>query len=244
MIRQRVLIVGDARTGAERRYEFLSTMLQRKYDVTVFDLAASAGDMVTFESLVRSLVDSLSRNADSASRAAVIGFGGGATVALAAAAEHPEFFDSLTLVAGWLNPTDKMRAIVELVAHLTTADPTSAASVFRAQTTSVLGWTAASEVAGEPVPALLHATSEKNLAETAVAISTPTLIIGCDRDEFASIEQSHQLFGAIVNARFTTISSGHDVITERPAELLSVVEPFVANPELYPAGAAIEEARP
>lgn len=244
MHRQHVLIIGDALTDATTRYEFLNTMLRRRYEVTVIDLAADGADAVTFDALVETVGEHLNREHGSEVLPAVIGVGSGATVALQVAAEHPDSLSSLTVVGGWLVAPAKMHAIIRLFEQLTTLDPVAAAEFLHTQMTSSLGWATAAHPAPQAVLSVLRATSTVDLTDTASAISTPTLIIGCARDEFASLEQSQQLFGAIANARFTTITSGHNVLAERPAELLSLIDQFIAQPEHYPAGAAIAEARP
>lgn len=244
MIRQRVIIVGDARTNAHARYEFLSTMLQRRFDVTVIDIAALATDETTFEQLVNLVSSSVVREDGADQLPALIGFGAGATVSLSVAAAHPDAIASLALIAGWLVAPPKMRAIVSLFERMTVSDSALGAEFFNTQLVSSLGWSASTQLPSELSVPVLRESAAVNLADSASSVSTPTLVIGCARDEFASLEQSQLLFGAIANARYTTITSGHDVMVERPAELLSILDQFIAEPEHFSAGAAIAEARP
>ena len=244
MHRQHVFIVGDALTGAATRYEFLTTMLRRRYDVTVIDLAELNTDEVAFDSLVGAVAPSVNSGQASDELPALIGFGAGATIALQVGAEHPDMLSSLMLVGGWLVAPAKMRAIVRLLERLTPLDRELAAESVYAQMTSSIGWPTQTHTIPEPALSVMRAACEVDLSKTAPAISTPTLVVGCARDEFASLEQSQQLFGAIANARFSTITSGHNVVAERPAELLSLIDQFIAQPNLYPAGTAITEARP
>lgn len=252
-----VILVTGARGAANSRLEFLTSMLQRRHQVHVVDLAASTRGDISFDRMVAALVTTaqeVSELCQSRSTAidaqhgadapAVIGFGLGACVALGAAAASPARFSSLTLVAGWLFAPDKMKAIVREFEELLRIDAARANRVFRLLSVSAASWESSTADAGEINAALLRIGAALELHEQAAAAQTPTLIIGAEHDEFATAEQSQLLFGAIENARLAMVSSGHDIIAERPAELLSLLEPFLENPTEFPAGSTIAQARP
>jgi pimeloyl-ACP methyl ester carboxylesterase len=67
-------------------------------------------------------------------------------------------------------------------------------------------------------------------------IDVPCLVVGCLQDQTAPIRHSKMLFGGIKNGRYAEINSGHGVVHERPAELFSVIDGFVREPNGVPAG--------
>ena len=71
-----------------------------------------------------------------------------------------------------------------------------------------------------------------------------TLVVGCTQDQMVPRTHSLQLFGAIDDARYTEIDSGHAVVFERPAELLRLVDTFLRQPSASAAGSIIPTARP
>ena len=67
-------------------------------------------------------------------------------------------------------------------------------------------------------------------------IDVPCLVVGCLLDQTAPIRHSRMLFGGIHDCRYVEINSGHGVPHERPAELFSVMDAFVRDPNAMPAG--------
>lgn len=76
------------------------------------------------------------------------------------------------------------------------------------------------------------------------SISAKTLVIGGTYDLMVPRHHSLALFGAIADARYTEISSGHSLLVERPAELLSMADSFLAEPDRFPTGTVIPTAKP
>ena len=76
------------------------------------------------------------------------------------------------------------------------------------------------------------------------AITAPTLVVGAACDEVVGRRQTRLLFGAIANARYAEIASGHAIVHERPAELLALVEAFLLDPEAQPAGSTLARSQP
>jgi pimeloyl-ACP methyl ester carboxylesterase len=83
-----------------------------------------------------------------------------------------------------------------------------------------------------------------NLAEIAPTIKVPTLVIGAACDSIISIDQARALFATIPDARYVELESGHAVVIERPAEVLSHIDTFLKDPTRYPSGSMIVSAGP
>lgn len=83
-----------------------------------------------------------------------------------------------------------------------------------------------------------------DVSAEAAAVAAKTLIIGCTNDQMVPKRHSKALFGAIDDARYTELDAGHAVVFERPAELFSLIEHFLTDPDEYPAGSIIPTSRP
>jgi hypothetical protein len=55
---------------------------------------------------------------------------------------------------------------------------------------------------------------------------------------------SKLLFGAIDDARYQEIDSGHGVVFERPGQLSQMVDQFNENPARFPAGSIVPADHP
>jgi pimeloyl-ACP methyl ester carboxylesterase len=75
-------------------------------------------------------------------------------------------------------------------------------------------------------------------------IEATTLVIGCTHDQMVPVLHSKALFGAIRDARYTEIASGHTVIFERPAQLVQIIDQFNEAPSRHAAGSILPTARP
>ncbi len=76
------------------------------------------------------------------------------------------------------------------------------------------------------------------------AIKAKTLVVAMSEDFAVPRHHSKLLFGAIENASYTEINTGHAVVHERPAELFYHVDRFAKNPESYPVGEIIPAQKP
>lgn len=187
---------------------------------------------------------------------ALVGYSIGAQAAAMFAACHPGSISSLTLLAGWMEPEEKMRetarvwnAIMEIQNIGESSRSLLALRAAHLALMSAIGWSDDLDA-----PGLMHAISETrvlmnlcgdaSLVSFAERIVDPTLVIGCGADEFATVHQSRRLFGAIVNSRYVEVSSGHLACIERPAQIASLVESFVVDPLRHLAGSRLNEHRP
>jgi len=236
--RPHIFIIGDAHINSSERLEFLISMMKRRFDVTAFSLT----EVCSLPSSISELRDAVAAEVGSVQNTHLVGFGLGASIAITLAAEAPKELRSVTLVAGWLTATPKMRALIRQLKAFENEQTRD--QIFELITTSSFGWAERNLLPSQVSVSLLELGAAIDLTTTALRLRHPTLVIACTKDEFAAPEQSELIFGAISNARFATIPSGHNVVSERPAQLLSIIEPFVQNPERYPPGTVLPELQP
>jgi len=207
-------------------FDFLAPMLARRREVIAVDL--EPGDPVA--QLAAAAPDG----------ATLLGYSLGATVAAGYAAAQPARVGSLILVSGWLAPSAKLLAYAGLWS--TIHDDAVLAEVARQSMYSAAGWESS-----RPVPVDARSRGLVPCLSASVeadAITAPTLVVGAAFDEVAGRRQSRLLFGAIANARYAEIASGHATVHERPAELLALIDAFLLDPEAQPAGSTLAESRP
>lgn len=187
---------------------------------------------------------------------ALVGYSLGAQVAGMFAAEHPGVVSSVTLVAGWTQSHGKMHAVRDLWQSMSSSAPHQGAeaieqSVKMAQLVfaSAHAWPGSiaedqlTRSAAE-IETALRLCGHADLLAATGKITDPVLVVGCASDEFATVQQSRQLFGAITDCRYTEVMSGHMVCIERPAEIASLIESFVAKPHRYAAGSRVDGHQP
>ncbi|WP_201787633.1 alpha/beta fold hydrolase, partial [Rathayibacter tanaceti] len=87
---------------------------------------------------------------------------------------------------------------------------------------------------------MLAASARADASAAATRLRLPALVVACTADAVVGVEGSEALLGAIEDARYCLIDSGHAVLAERPAELLAVLERFVTDPRRDPAGSVLE----
>ncbi|MWV60744.1 alpha/beta fold hydrolase, partial [Rathayibacter sp. VKM Ac-2754] len=86
---------------------------------------------------------------------------------------------------------------------------------------------------------LLGAAARADASAAAGRLRLPVLVVGCSADSVVGIEGAEALLGAIDDARYAVVDSGHAVLAERPAELLALLEHFLADPHGDPAGSVL-----
>ncbi len=242
------VVVVPGLSGDAADFSFLGPMLGRRRTVTT----ASFDDLPTTPT-VAELTTRIGAAANATTTPpALIGYSVGAVAAAVFAAEHPERVSALVLIAGWLSPSPKLIALASLWQRLAHSDPDALAEVQRSALYSAEGWdSAALPRIDERSAALVRlaatpsrASAPVDLATLATRITAPTLVIGCAHDEIATARETRLLFAAIPDARYTEVESGHGVLRERPAEVLGLVDGFLAEPRRHPAGAILGRSRP
>ncbi len=239
--RQSLVLVPGLSGRASEDFPFLLPMLQRVCDVHPVDFTGiGASDDVGF---LIERIDAAVRNCST--KSALAGYSIGAVAGAAYAATHPFALTDLVLVAGWLAPAPKLVAFADVWRRLSEAGPDTSPLVAQAQLYSAEGWTAARPPLVDPVSSrLVELAATADVTDLAASIGVPTLVVGCSHDEVATTSQSRLLFGAIPDARYCELDSGHAVVHERPAELLHQLVSFLTDPTRHPAGAMLPESRP
>jgi pimeloyl-ACP methyl ester carboxylesterase len=239
--RRPVVLVPGLSGAASKDFSFLSPMLARRHDVTVvpFDDVDASSTLGDLADRIHVVVERC------AQQPAVIGYSLGAVAAVAYAAAHPSGASSLTLVAGWLTPSAKLRGFADVWRVLHAEGSPALPGMAMNALFSADGWDSARPpLISDVSDALTALSATADVAALASAVTVPVLVVGCALDEVATTRQSKLLFGALANARYAEVHSGHAVVHERPAELLNLINAFLTRPALFPAGSLILEERP
>lgn len=179
---------------------------------------------------------------------ALVGYSFGAVVAAAYAAEQPATIESLTLVAGW-SKTDRHQLVRNDLWHrLHEGDPAGLQqfTLLMAYSAGFLvgrnarDWAEIQQSATRPYPAqIMRLNRDIDITSGLARIAVPTLVVGCKHDAMVPLHHARTLFGAISDARYLEIDSGHAVSVERPAQLAVAIDDFTLAPHEHPAGAII-----
>lgn len=215
--------------------------------VVAFDLQLPPEGELTLADAVdqlRAVVD----HAASDGPVALVGYSFGAVVAAAYASEQPRAIASLGLVAGW-SKTDRHQLVRnDLWQRLHDGDPESLQrfTLLMAYSAGFLvgrnarDWAELQQSATRPYPAqIMRLNRDIDITAGLARIDVPTLVVGCTHDAMVPLHHSRMLFGAIADARYLEIESGHAVSVERPAQLAVAIDDFTADPREHPAGAII-----
>jgi len=248
-----ILLTGVGETPLDG-CDFLFSMLARNNRVVRIDLgelASAPGESLEVNEMVEH-VTSVTDQVAPGRRLNVIGYSSAALVALAFADSRDQVALAV-LISGWLHSTERLRLFLELWQRFSAQDVAALADFARfsllSPTASDAGASAAvdqlrtSELSGftETQREFILTTT---LAEIAPRLTVPTLVIGAAHDSIISIDQRRSLFAALADARYVEIDSGHAVVIERPAEVLSHIELFLREPARHPPGSMIIGAKP
>lgn len=184
----------------------------------------------------------------------LMGYSLGAVVAAQTAAEMGDRITNLILAAGWLK-TDthqRMRGRVwralrdqgseNLTEYMTFCAFSPA--FMNARTLDDMVKAAGMLTITPFVEKQMDLNARIDIAAACETITAKTLVIGCTYDMMVPRHHSKQLFGAIEDARYTEIPSGHAVVHERAAELFYHVDRFAAQPDGFAAGTIIPAQKP
>lgn len=227
-----LLLTGPGR-GVRADTALLLPMLARRHRVAALELGDLVDPWRDGPAAVSAALDALG-----AAEAVVVGHSLGAAVALASA-DDPRV-TALALVAGWLRPTERLIA----VARLWAGHPEARRDLAR-----VLAVRSPADDGASPwndddaTAALVAAAARADAAGPASRLRLPALVVGCSADTVVGVEGAEALLGAIDDARYAVVESGHAVLAERPAELLAVLEHFLADPRRDPAGSVLPRMR-
>jgi pimeloyl-ACP methyl ester carboxylesterase len=239
-----VVLVHGTGGPAENNFWALFPMLAFTRRVITFDLVIPDGTL-TLDDYVRQ-TEAVIRATSPGQPVALVGYSLGAVVAAATAARHPDLVDSLVLAAGWMQ-TDRQQLLRNDVWQTLTAEGSSAIADFQlfanysghhlvtrtAREFEEL-WERSRSVRYSPSVMELNRTID--ISDEVSRIVAPTLVVGCTLDVMVPLRHSRELFGAIQDARYVEIQSGHAVVHERPAELFARIDTFLLDPHALRAG--------
>lgn len=247
-----VLIHGTTGSTAVH-FGFLYPMLATRQRVVSIDLGQPEGELTidSFRRQVEAVIAEVLPN----QKVTLLGYSLGAVVAATVAASIPDTIENLILVAGWAK-TDSQQLLRNRVwnALYESGDKDALAqfTVFCAFGHPFVGARTLDDLAPaikavnvtEFGVAQMKVNRDIDILDRLERITANTLVIGCQFDQMVPNRHSRDLFGAIDNARYTEIPSGHAVVFERAAELHKHVDNFAANPHQYPAGTHIPTVKP
>lgn len=249
-----IVLIHGTSGSTQQHFGYLFPLLAVRQRVISVELAPPAdlsGDL-TLEHLEAQVLAVIAAAAPG-QKVTLLGYSLGAAIAAFVAARHPRIVENLVLLAGWMK-TDMQQLMFNRVwRELRDLNSPAIAdfTIFAAFGSPFLATKTFADMpsgAAMPLDAFVDRQMELNrridLTDLVPTIKARTLIIACRYDQMVPIHHSKALFGAIEDARYTEVASGHAVVFERPAEILRLVDNFSADPAAYPAGFVIPEARP
>jgi pimeloyl-ACP methyl ester carboxylesterase len=253
--RSPVVLVHGTGGSTRQHFSFIFPMLATAQRVVSIDLATPAGDPADGPARMAEQVAAVIEEVLPGRQVALTGYSLGAVVAATTAAHRPELVDKLVLLAGWLRTdaqqrlrNDVWRALRRPEDH----DTLRRFSVFCSYSPLFLSLCGPDDVAGllagvtfdDSTAQQMEMNRTVDLTELAPRISCPTLVVAGTDDQMTPRRQAKRLFGAIEDARYTEITSGHAMVIERPAELVHLVTTFNQAPGRHPAGSILPAQRP
>ena len=249
-----VLIHGTGGNTAAH-FGFLFPVLASRQRVVAIDWAQISEDKdLELDDLVNQCRGAIDRILPG-KKIALLGYSLGAVVAAKIAADAPDLVERLLLVCGWAR-TDQQQQLRNSVWQALRQAPDDRAlreySVFCTLGGPYLSFATPDQIeAGLGVfvfNSFIDQQMELNrhidIAADVEKIQARTLVVGCTHDIMVPIRHQKALFGAIPDARFAEIGTGHGVVIERPSELSHHIQEFMDTPDKYAAGDIIPAPRP
>jgi pimeloyl-ACP methyl ester carboxylesterase len=242
-----IVLVHGTGGSTRRHFPFLFPMLAAEQRVVSIDLAAPEGDpeegVERLVAQVRAVLSHLFPDEP----VTLVGYSLGAVVAA------PDAVGALVLCAGWMR-TDTQQRLRNDVWHALRGTPDALARyhVYCAYSAPFLALLTPAQL-GQLLAGARHdhATAQQmlinrhvDLTEVAPRITCPTLVVAGTDDQMTPARQSKRLFGAIADARYTEVTSGHAMVAERGAELVHLINSFSATPTRHAAGSILPDRRP
>ncbi|GIH99966.1 alpha/beta fold hydrolase [Planobispora takensis] len=172
----------------------------------------------------------------------VIGFSLGTTVAVRAAARHPERVRGLVLAAGFAKADNQIELSLGLWEHLLRSGDAEGFARIRAVNgfsveflnglpAELLAQLLDLGPAGLPLGVIEQAALGRaaDTREDLAGITVPTLVVAPTRDILVDPVNSRYLAEHIPGARYAELDSGHVVMAERPAEWQELIEKFLSE---------------
>ncbi|GAA1874894.1 alpha/beta hydrolase [Paeniglutamicibacter psychrophenolicus] len=242
--RETVVLIHGTGGSAATHFRTLYPMLAARYRVLALDLQTPA-EGLTLEHYAGQVAAVIQKQSPGAP-VHLLGYSLGALVASVVAANHEKLVRSLTLVAGWITSDNQQLLRNSIWGKLfeTNHDLLREFVTFTAFSPAFLAGRSMSEVeqlvSSRVFPAGIAQQMELNrnadTGDVLGSIGAPTLVIAGRHDYMVHARQTQLLYGAIPDARYATIDSGHAIVHERPAQLFQIVNEFIMEPHGTPAG--------
>lgn len=250
------LVLVHGTTGStDSHFGYIFPMLSFRQRVISIDLKApiNTEDGLTYQQLVRQVTGVIEQVLPG-QPVTLVGYSLGAVICAATAALHPGLIKNLILVAGWMKTDVQQQLRNQIWRELRDAKAESIKKfmVFCAFSAPFMASKSLEEViaisSGIEINAFVDLQMALNnhidISELVAKIQATTLLVACTSDQMVPKSHSKQLFGAIEDARYVEIASGHAVVYERPAELFQLIDNFSKNPLKHPAGSMIAAVKP
>ncbi|MFB7234078.1 alpha/beta fold hydrolase [Streptomyces sp. NPDC056269] len=250
-----IVLVHGTGGSTQKHYGYLFPLLSARQRIVSVDLAqpVPTGGTLTVEHLdkqVAAVIEAVLPG----QAVTLVGYSLGSVVAAAVAARHPELVRNLVLVAGWIttDPQQKLRnkvwqqlrkegssALGEYTAFCAFSGPFLALANLEE-----LAHTLKSLAPDDFYDQQMALNQTVDISALVPGIKATTLVVGCTHDQMVPVRHSKALFGAIPDARYAEIATGHAVVFERPGQLVQIIDQFNASPSRHPAGSIVPADRP
>lgn len=180
----------------------------------------------------------------------LVGYSLGVATVAVLAARYPRLVEALILLNGWAVTDHALRLRLSLWRKLYEQESSEALAefmmlnVYSRPWLNGRSWTEIEQLriayqVGPGSNRMMELNSALDISASLARIQARTLVIGSTFDQLIPIGHSRELFGAISDARFAEVGSGHASVTERPAEIFHLIDHFVRDPQDHPAGTVV-----
>ncbi|MEU9823237.1 alpha/beta fold hydrolase [Pseudonocardia alni] len=248
-----MLLVHGTGGSTARHFGFLFPMLASAQRVVSVELHTPDVDPADLVAALARQVVAVAEDAVGDTPVTLVGYSLGAVVAATVAAGHPGTVGALALLAGWWR-TDAQQTLRNDTWHALLGSPERLGryQAFCAYSAPHLNQRTPAELAAivgdvardEATVRQMAANRTVDLSGVAPRIGCPTLVVAGTDDVMTPRRQAKRLFGAIPDARYAEVTSGHAMVAERPAELLHLLTEFHTDPRALPAGTVVPRPLP
>lgn len=234
-------------------FSFLAPMASTRTRVISVDLSDTTEAELSIDGLADQ-VEAVIGAALPGQKVTLLGYSQGAVIAAAVAARRPDVVANLILVAGWMKTDPQQLLRNDLWHQIADTAPASLGQfgTFCAFSPSFLATRLEADIAAlhnpNPPSVFLRRQMKLNrnidIVSAVESIRACTLIIGMTEDNMVPVHHSKAMFGAIADARFAALKAGHAVVFERPAQLFSLIDAFISEPDRHAAGSTVTPAQP
>ncbi len=220
-LRTPVVLVPGLSGDPGRDFALLGPMLARHRHVEQVDLRG----VRTPEDIDAAVASSVDRATIAGVAPVLLGVSIGGTAAMRFAAADGARLDRVVAIAAWLQPADALEAFARIWTTLRGERSAALQSVAGALLTSPAGRDRWRPMAETPATDALVALAARLVAGDVSRLAVPALVIGGDADTVATTRAA-RLLAAAADAELRLVAGGHDLLVERPVEVLAHLTAF------------------